>query len=82
MRMTIHGCQLAAVDPARTLSDGTLIPNFWPDANGPPPDIYHTSITPGDFARTMERIIATTHPYTYRSPQQGPLGVRLGRIVG
>ena len=26
--------------------------------------------------------IKTLTPYTYRSPQQGPLGVRLGRIVG
>ena len=29
-----------------------------------------------------ERIIATTHPASYRTPAQGPLGVRLGRIVG
>ena len=78
----IHGTQLAANDPARVLGDGTPVPNFWDDANGPPPDVYHVAITTGDLARTFERIIATTHPASYRKPAQGPLGVRLGRIVG
>ena len=62
--------------------DGTAVPNFWDDANGPPPDVYNVPLTPGDLARTFERIDATTHPASYRTPAQGPLGVRLGRIVG
>jgi len=81
-RVTIHGTALAAHDPARVLGDGTAVPNFWDDANGPPPDVYNVSITPGDMARTIERIVATTHPSSYRTPAQVPLGVLLGRIVG
>ena len=77
--ITIHGTQLAANDPARVLGDGTAVPNFWDDANGRPPDVYNVPITPGDLARTFERIIATTHPASYRKPPQGPLGVLLGR---
>ena len=80
--LTIHGTQLAANDPARVLGDGTAVPNFWDDLNGPPPDVYNVPITPGDLARTFERIVATTHPASYRTPAQGPLGVLLGRIVG
>jgi hypothetical protein len=37
---------------------------------------------PPRFCYTIERISATTHPASYRTPAQGPLGVRLGRIVG
>jgi len=81
-RVVINGTQLAAQDPARVLGDGTAVPSFWPDANGPPPDVYNVPLTPGDLARTFQRIIATTHPGSYRTPAQGPLGVRLGRIVG
>ena len=81
-RMTINGTSLAAQNPARVLGNGTAAPSFWDDALGVPPDVYHVPITPGDLARTFERIIATTHPSSYRTPAQGPLGVRLGRIVG
>ena len=80
--MWIYGTQLAPHDPARVLGDGTAVPNFWDDANGPPPDVYNVPLTPGDLARTFERITATTHPASYRTPAQGPLGVLLGRIVG
>ena len=81
-KVSVHGTQLATHDPARVLGDGTAVPSFWDDALGQPPDVYHVPITPGDLARTIERIIATTHPASYRTPAQGPLGVRLGRIVG
>ena len=80
--MTINGTSLAAQNPARVLGNGTAVPSFWDDALGVPPDVYHVPITPGDLARTFERLIATTHPSSYRTPAQGPLGVRLGRIVG
>ena len=80
--VTTSSTQLAAHDPAHMLADGTAVPNFWDDANGPPPDVYNVPLTPGDLARTFERIIATTHPASYRKPEQGPLGVLLGRIVG
>ena len=78
----IHGTQLAAHDPARVLGNGTAVPNFWGDANGPPPDVYNVPLTAGDLARTFKRIVATTHPASYRTPAQGALGVLLGRIVG
>ena len=82
MRLVIQGTSLAANDQARVLGNGTLIPNYWDDANGAPPDIYSVPVTPGDLARTMERIVATTHPASYRKPSQGPLGVYMGRIIG
>ena len=80
--MVIHGTRLAAQNPARVLPNGTAIPSFWDDALGAPPDVYMVPIAPADLARTFERLVATTHPSSYRTPAQGPLGVRLGRIVG
>ena len=52
-------------------SNGTAVPSFWDDANGPPPDVYNVPLTAGDLARTFERIVATTHPASYRTPAHG-----------